>query len=203
MSDETLNPALWKPRSVDDTVAIYRDWAATYDADVLGSGYVTPQRLAVALAQFVEPTRAVLDFGCGTGLSGMALTEAGFSHVDGTDVTPEMLDIAQKRAVYRDTWLSGTDGLSIAQNAYDVICAAGVVSLGAAPPDMLRALLDVLPAQGHLAFSYNDPTLAEQSYQDALSQILDDGRATLLFREHGPHLPEKNMGSEVIILQKA
>ena len=41
--------------------------------------------------------------------------------------------------------------------SYQIIMATGVISLGAAPPDMLATLLDKLPTGGLLAFSYNDP----------------------------------------------
>ncbi len=54
MTNDTLDTKLWKPRSVDDTMALYRDWSATYDADVLASGYATPTRAATALAPLVD-----------------------------------------------------------------------------------------------------------------------------------------------------
>jgi len=202
MADDTLDTKLWKPRSVSDTIAIYRDWAKSYDADILGSGYATPSRIAGALGDVAPKDAKILDFGCGTGLSGQALRDAGFRRIDGTDITPEMLEIAVERGIYDTTWLSKPDSFDVAQNAYDVICAAGVVSLGAAPPTMLNTLLSVLPSQGILAFSYNDPTLADQSYTNALVEVIHNNTATVLLREHGPHLPEKNMGSDIIVLQK-
>jgi len=203
MTDKTSEPQLWTPRSVAETVALYRDWASTYDKDVLASGYVTPMRLAKAMAETADLTQPVLDFGCGTGLSGQAMRDVGFKSIDGTDITQEMLEIAQGRGIYRKTWLSEPDTLSVAQNEYQTICATGVVSLGAAPASLLAILLAVLPAGGHLGFSYNDPTLADQSYQTALDTLIENGDASLIFREHGPHLLEKNMGSDVIILRKS
>jgi hypothetical protein len=89
MTDKTFDPKLWTERSPDETRALYTDWAATYDADVTGAGYATPKRLAEALAAHVpDPTAPLLDFGCGTGLSGRALHAAGFTTLDGTDITP-------------------------------------------------------------------------------------------------------------------
>lgn len=203
MTDDSLDPKLWKPRTVADTVTLYRDWAATYDADVLGSGYVTPTRAASALAPYLSDGDAILDFGCGTGLSGKALRDAGLGPVDGTDITPEMLELARAKELYRRLWLSEPGHLDVAPGTYAAILAAGVVSLGAAPPDTLDLLLDALAPGGLLAFSYNDPTLADRSYTEKLDRLLAGGGARLLFREHGPHLPEKGMGSDVILLCKA
>lgn len=201
MSKDTLNTKLWKPRSVAETKAIYQEWAADYDADVMGSGYATPKRLAEALADLADPKTTLLDFGCGTGLSGQALRDAGFQTIDGTDITPEMLEKANDKGIYRKTWLSDPGALNFAQGEYAVIVAAGVVSLGAAPPETLEQLIAKILPGGFLAFSYNDPTLADQSYTDALGAILANGQAEVVHRAHGPHLPDKGMGSDVIILR--
>jgi predicted TPR repeat methyltransferase len=201
MSDP-LDTKLWKPRSVAETQAIYRDWAATYDADVLASGYATPTRAATALAPLIGPDAPVLDFGCGTGLSGQALRAAGFATIDGTDISPEMLALARSKGIYRSLWLGVPGALNVDTGRYAAILAAGVVSLGAAPPDTLDLLIGALGSGGHLAFSYNDPTLADQSFTERLDGLLAAGAVALVFRAHGPHLPEKGMGSDVIILRK-
>ncbi len=202
MTKDTLDAELWKPRSVAETVAIYRDWSATYDEDVLSSGYVTPTRAATALAPVVDLAAPVLDFGCGTGLSGLALRDAGFATIDGTDITPEMLERARAKDIYRRLWPSTDGDIGAKSGVYKTILAAGVISLGAAPPETLRWLLELLPTGGHLAFSYNDPTLEDAAYVAALDAAVAEGHS-VVFRDHGPHLPEKGMGSDVIILRKA
>ena len=202
MTEDTLHAKLWKPRSVEETLALYRDWSLTYDEDVLSSGYVTPTRAAIALAPLVDLTAPILDFGCGTGLSGLALRDAGFTAIDGTDITPEMLELARAKGIYRALWQSTADDIGVKSGRYATILAAGVVSLGAAPPETLRRLLDVLPSSGHLAFSYNDPTLEDPAYTAELDAIVSEGHG-VMFREHGPHLPENGMGSDVILLRKA
>ena len=203
MVDQTKQEKLWTHRSVEETKEIYADWAESYETDVTRMNYATPARLAAALAQFSGDLSApVLDFGCGTGLSGVALSEAGFSCIDGTDISAEMLTQAHGKNVYRDVW-EGTPGeVRAAPGDYAAITATGVVSLGAAPPEMLGTLLDALKAGGLLAFSYNDPTLADAEYMSALEQIISTGQAEQLFRQHGPHLSEKVTGSDVIVLRR-
>lgn len=203
MTEKTvLKPQLWTPRPVEETIAVYAEWAATYDAEVTSRGYHTPARIAAALTDLVPTDTAILDFGCGTGLSGIALQQAGFSNVDGTDVTPQMLVKAQALNLYRKLWHSTPGTLDFDHGAYPVIMAVGVISLGAAPASMLAPLVDKLDAGGLLIMSYNDPTLADQTYADALTAEVAANKAKVTFREHGPHLDDVNMGSDVIALRR-
>lgn len=203
MADQSDSKNLWTPRSVAETQKIYADWADTYEDDVTRMAYATPARLATALAaQTTDFSAPVLDYGCGTGLSGVALRDAGFQFIDGTDISPEMLVHARDKDIYRTLTLGDPDVIGITKGKYSTIVATGVISLGAAPPDMLNILLDILPKDGTLAFSYNDPTLADASYVDALNAVVADKIAAITFREHGPHLNEKVTGSDVIILRR-
>ncbi|MEM1302840.1 MAG: methyltransferase domain-containing protein [Pseudomonadota bacterium] len=200
---DTWTKDLWVEHTVEETQSIYRDWAATYDADVLNSGYVTPQRIAAALADTTVPKdAAILDFGCGTGLAGLALAEAGFQTVDGTDISPEMLDQAHQRDVYRDLVLGKAGTIAFETGAHQAVVAAGVVSAGAAPPATLALLVHHLTTGGRLALSFNDPSLKMGTYDVELDRLVANGLVEVQFREHGPHLPEKGMGSDVIVLRR-
>lgn len=201
MADQPIFSApLWTHRTPDETRALYREWADRYDADMAETGYVTPHRLARALAGLmVDQTAPILDFGCGTGLSGRALAESGFTAIDGSDLTEEMLARARQTGLYRH--LALTEPGDAPAPGYAAIAATGVVSLGAAPPETLALLLAALPSGGLLAFSYNDPTLGDAAYSAALDNALSG--ADLLFAEHGPHLLGREMGSTVYILRKS
>ena len=65
---DVLGPSLWTPRPVNETIAVYADWADNYDAEITSRGYRTPDRLAAALSKFVPADTPILDFGCGTGI---------------------------------------------------------------------------------------------------------------------------------------
>lgn len=199
---DVLRPSLWTPRPVAETIAVYADWADNYDADVSARGYRTPDRLAAALADHMDHDHQILDFGCGTGIGGAALRRAGFDRIDGTDVTSQMLEKATARGIYRKTWLSTPDALGFATGAYPIIVAVGVISLGAAPPETLAPLIAKLDPGGILALSFNDPTLNDQTYTDALAAEVSQGHIAVIFREHGPHLDDVGMGSDVIILRR-
>ncbi|WP_438956864.1 class I SAM-dependent DNA methyltransferase [Cognatiyoonia sp.] len=198
---DVLKPQLWTPRPVAETIAVYADWAETYDAEVEKRGYRTPERLSKALADVIDLSTTVLDFGCGTGLSGIALKDAGFQTLHGTDVTSEMLEKATAIGLYEKTWVSTPEDPAFGKGAYKAIAAIGVVSLGAAPPETLAMLVGKLNTGNILAMSYNEPTLRDVSYIKALDDEVASGHVEVIFRENGPHLEDVGMTSDVIILR--
>ena len=202
--DPDPKDGLWTQHSVEDTQKIYADWAESYDSDVAAWGYATPARIALALRRSgANVEKPVLDYGCGTGLSGMALKAVGFDVIDGTDVSPEMLTKAEARGVYRQVWRGEPGSLGYIKPAdYPIISACGVVSLGAAPPETLDMLVAALGAGGLLALSYNDATLADRTYTDRLDIACLAPDIELVFEEHGPHLPAKGMNSTVYVLKR-
>lgn len=202
MADTPMKPELWSERSVEDTLAVYSDWAETYDTDVSARGYHTPARLAEALMDVCAPETRILDYGCGTGLSGIALKRQGFTAIDGTDISPEMLAQAKAKSVYRSLWRSNPGEAPENAEDYGALVAAGVVSLGAAPPETLDLLASALSPGALLALSFNDPTLEDGRYDARLAAQVDQGRLELLFRAHGPHLDDMKMGSDVIVLKR-
>jgi hypothetical protein len=113
-----------------------------------------------------------------------------------------MLEKATARDIYRKTWASTPTDVGFAKGSYPVIVAVGVISLGAAPPETLAPLVDQMPQGGLLALSFNDPTLGDDRYADALDEVRAAGLVEVIFREHGPHLDDVNMGSDVIILRR-
>ncbi|MDG1168131.1 MAG: class I SAM-dependent methyltransferase [Sulfitobacter sp.] len=194
---------VYAARGVDETRQIYDAWAASYEAEVAENGYATPGRCAVALAGVTKDmTAPVLDFGCGTGLSGLALKLAGFTAIDGVDLSAQMLAQAEKKNVYRKTQV--VDGAyEVPHASYQTIAAIGVIGSGAAPISMLDRLMRALGSGGRLVFSFNDHTLADPIHEARINEWTDCGAARLLIRQRGDHLPKINMKSNIYILEKA
>ena len=189
--------------TVDDTKNLYRDWAESYDHELRENGYATPRRCAEALAAHVDDrTAPILDIGCGTGLSGEALKDAGFTVVDGTDFSAEMLAAADKKRVYR-ALLQGdlNNPLPVEPGAYAHATGVGVFSPGHAPASAIVDTINILPSGGCLSFSLNDHALQEPEFKAVLNELLDCGVARLLFQEHGEHLPGIDLKSSVYVLQ--
>lgn len=194
---------LWVPRPANETLDIYAEWAMTYDADLTAAGYESPRRVAEAIRKFSTPDTTILDFGCGTGLSGLALQAVGFKHIDGVEISPEMLALAKQRDAYNSVWQGKLGEITdVKRGQYQVIIAAGVISLGAAPPETLNLIIDHLDKGGMAGFSFNDPTVEDGSYDAILNSEILDRRVKVIFRENGPHLSERNMGSDIIVLKR-
>jgi predicted TPR repeat methyltransferase len=143
----------------------------------------------------------LLDFGCGTGLAGKAFHDAGFTVVDGVDLSSEMIEQARSKDIYRN--LTRIEPDAPVPGGYSLIAAVGVIGAGAAPLSTLNLLLNALPSGGLLVFSFNDLTLADPQSAGCLNEWLDCGAARLLVAENGPHLPEKDMQSTVYVVEKA
>jgi predicted TPR repeat methyltransferase len=197
-----LNKA-YEARDADSTRALYDDWAKSYEAEVGEQGYATPGRCAAALkAHVTDLASQVLDFGCGTGLSGLALRLAGFECIDGVDLSQEMLEQARSKGVYRH--LDRIEaGASLPRSGYAAIAAIGVIGAGAAPISAFHILMRALPKGGKLVFSFNDHALEDRANIGGLAEWTDCGAARLLFKEHGDHLPGINLKSKVYVLEKA
>ncbi|MEO1200265.1 MAG: methyltransferase domain-containing protein [Pseudomonadota bacterium] len=186
------------------TDAFYSDWAETYDAELVASGYATPGRCAAALkAHAPDLDIKVLDIGCGTGLSGSALHEAGFTNLSGSDVNPDMLARAERRGVYRTVWQADPEApFPFDTGTYDAITAIGVIGRGAAPISVLEGALSKLAPGGLCVFSFNDHTLEDPSFEAAVTAESDAGRFAIGFKEHGPHIPAKGLEATVYVLKR-
>lgn len=195
----------YKVENAEETQAFYADWAASYDVEVAENGYVTPRRCAQALADVLaEKSAPVLDFGCGTGLSGLALKEAGFQIIDGSDVSENMLKQAHSRTnLYRNlTRVTVEDPLPFDAGQYHAIAAMGVLATNHAPATLIDDILLMLSSDGVFVFSLNDHTLENPEYEARIAENIDTGQARILFKEYGDHLPGIDMKSVVYILQK-
>lgn len=183
--------------TTEETRALYDGWAESYDAEVAENGYATPARCAEALARHAPLVEPVLDIGCGTGLSGIALRARGFGAVDGADPSPEMLARAEATGAYRSLRVSDPDD-PFEPGAYRIVTAVGVIGAGAAPVTVFDAAWEALPQGGLLCLSLNDHALAVPEFPGRI----EARRSHVLFEEYGPHLPGIDLRSRVYVLRK-
>lgn len=205
MSDEEdFFDAIYELENLDETAAHYAKFAEAYDEAMAENGYLTPKRCADALiGAGADPTFPVLDLGCGSGLSGMALKAVGFETLDGTDFSTEMLERAAEKGIYRDLWqgdLSVPDPSR--EGSYHAINAAGVINPAHAPPVSIDNAIAMLKPGGLFAFSLNDHAIAAREFEGRVHMMLDAGWTELLHREYGEHMPGKDLRAWVYVLRK-
>lgn len=200
---KTFLDKTYKISGADAVRELYDDWADSYDAEVSENGYATPARLAHALSRFVDDsTQPILDYGCGTGLSGAALADQGFTTIDGMDPSPGMLEQCRKRGLYRALIaLDLSKPLPIAQGEYKVIMAIGVISTGAGPASLMDVLIERLPKGGLFGLSLNDHALADPDYLAGVQRLKDAGHV-LLAEEYGTHLPGIGLKSMIYLFER-
>lgn len=144
--DELLARA-YAVQTPGDSLALYKDWADTYDEHLeQGLNYLSPTAVAAVFAEYVDDKGAhVLDVGCGTGLTGVAAASHGYSVLDGIDISPEMLGEAGKKKLYRALIEADLTGpLEIADETYDAAISSGTFThahVGAGAFDELFRIL--------------------------------------------------------------
>lgn len=195
--------AVYGDQARTDIMGFYADWADTYETEIADNQYQTPERAARLLAEAgIAKDARILDYGCGTGLSGAALHQAGFSNLTGTDPSAEMLELAKPKGIYSRVWQTDLEApLPIAPGVYDVIAAIGVVSPGAAPAELLTTLVDLLDPGAHLLWTFNEHGLEDPAYTAARDAVLARPSVYRVAEEHGPHLVARNLSSTVYLIR--
>lgn len=164
--------AAYALKTPEDSRKLYADWAETYDADFAeASDYVLPQRVA---EHFVGAggTGPVLDVGAGTGLCGQVLHALDVAPIDGTDISPEMLAVAQKKRVYSSLFAADvTARMPVDDGYYSGVVSSGTFTNGHVGPEALDELLRVTCSGGLLALSINRVHFEDCGFGRKLEQL--------------------------------
>jgi SAM-dependent methyltransferase len=95
----------------------YGEWVATYEDTV-------EDAMDIALLDELREVTwsgEVADLGCGTGRTGTWMRAHGIEEIDGVDLTPEMLEVARERGVYRSLVEADVAATGLPSDAYDLV----------------------------------------------------------------------------------
>jgi predicted TPR repeat methyltransferase len=105
---------------------LFDQFSADYDERMIGQlGYGAPQilrHLAELTGLSYRAPFAILDFGCGTGLGGLAFGDLA-SRLDGIDLSPAMVEKAKARDLYDDVRVGDIE-VPQGDRTYDLVLAA-------------------------------------------------------------------------------
>lgn len=191
--------------TAEQTLEHYKDWAATYDQEVgVENAYAQPLRVANALLdRGLGKNADILDAGCGSGLSGEALKNAGFKNIDGCDFSPEMLKQARGKDCYRKLWQADlNEGQpQIANHSYDAVTAVGIFSFGHLNADACDDLIRILKPGGLLVIALNEQYWDKGDLAPKLDSLIKNGQLEMISKEYGDHLPGHKVNGWVIVTQ--
>ena len=176
-SDELLRRA-YAVETQEDALNLYRDWADTYDAHLEdGLNYLSPQIMGQVISEYVtEVSCKVLDIGCGTGLMGVALRHHGFQHFDGLDLSPEMIEQARAKGVYRGFIKADlTKPLPIEGETYDAAVSTGTFTHAHVGAEALDEIFRILKPGAICACAINADVWIENGFGRKIRSLTRNG----------------------------
>jgi predicted TPR repeat methyltransferase len=180
-----------RARAPDDYVRnTFDGFAAQFDQRLIGTfEYRVPEAIAAALAEvrrFAPASADVLDLGCGTGLSGVALRSLARS-LTGVDLAPKMLEQARVRGCYDALAQADLLGWMRAQPAagFDVIVAADVLVYFGALDEFFAETARLARPGALLAFSIEACEGADWRLQESGRYAQSGEYIRRLASEHG------------------
>ena len=172
MAEKNLDGA-YSLKTPEDSVALYRDWANTYDSEFVTShGYVVPARVA-EIFRAEDGRGPVLDIGAGTGLVAEAL---GDIEIDGIDISAEMLEAAGAKGLYQNRIVADlTQPLEIADASYSGFVSAGTFTHGHVGPSCLDELMRIAAKNALFVLAVNEHVFDGAGFGSAFARHVADG----------------------------
>ena len=165
---------------------LYDTWADGYDSALESWGYPAPRRAAEVLASSgVDRSARVLDVGCGTGMSGAALSAHGIGidgGVVGTDISQTSLDIAQGKGFYSSTVMANLEEpLPFDAASFHAAVSVGVLSYVENFDVLFKDLCRVLRPGGLFVATHRDNLWDEdfRGCQTAAAALVEAGAWTI------------------------
>ena len=193
----------------DKLMEFYAAWAENYDTDLIDAyGYMAPTDAVAGLMTLGLPADArILDAGCGTGQAGALMAAAGFTNLDGADLSPEMREVAARLGVYQSLYhldMTADYAPQIAPHdaPYDAVICVGVFGYG--PPHVgdLPRIMDAARPGAPVLVTVNGKGWEKMGWDDSLMPVLDAAGVTLAARTRIRHMVKEGVHAELLELRR-
>ena len=165
------------------TQPLYDEWSLTYEQDLVGNLGYTGHLIAAKALAGVAPDKAasIIDIGCGTGLVGQELKALGYTRIDGIDISEEMLNVAQTKAIYNKL-VSGDlmKTTVIEAGAYQAAVCAGSFAPGHLGPECYPEIIRMVQPGSPIVIFMNGAHFVEDGYQAYIDRLAQSGVWTLI-----------------------
>ena len=172
--DKKKNPSWLSEGSTDSKeVADYYDsWATKYDEDLREWDYKAPNYAAELLRQYASQNHAILDAGCGTGLTGKALKRAGFDDITGIDLSSTSLNIAEQLNIYKSLLVHDIQRpLPFTENSFDALICIGVLTYIENTRSLFKEFCRVVRTGGYIVFSQRSDLFDDRRFHDIIASL--------------------------------
>ncbi len=149
---------------------LFDRWASTYDHDLVEDlGYVADVEACRVFTSLVEDRQArILDAGCGTGLVGRRLRQAGYTDVHGSDYSAKMLDQARATGAYQSLEQHDLTLPVEAEPLYDAAITVGVFAFSVPSVEHLVNITHGLKLGGTAVITVNGKAWREVDWESRL-----------------------------------
>lgn len=204
------NPFLTRAYAVgnaNECKALYDEWAETYNKDLTdpSQDYVAPTLAAQAvLAAGGRVDGSVLDAGCGTGLCGIALSQAGAKKIDGIDLSPGMLKVAEQTGVYQSLKPGDlSKRIDRPSAAYDVVICVGTLTHGhVGPAPALKEFVRITVKRGVIVATVLDDIWSSGGYKAEVEKLKNEGLVEVTSTEKMEYRRGAGVEARMVVLKK-
>ena len=165
---------VFEAKSPQEMAARYDEWAGSYEDDLGDHG--GPKEAADSVLRYVPKTGRILDAGCGTGLVGQLLSERGFVHVEGFDMSKGMLEHAAAKKCYAELHLGVLgEPLAFPTGSFDGIVSVGVFVRAHAPSRSFHELARITKPGGHIVFTLRPEFYLATDFKETIAELSAKG----------------------------
>ena len=189
--------------TTEELMGIYGNWAQGYETQLLDEwGYTSPQTAVKLLASAMQLDEVhVLDAGCGTGLVGLALSEAGVAYLTGIDYSPGMLAEARQKGVYQGLdCMDMNQPLAISAGVYDAVTCIGTFTSTHVAPEALFELIRVTRSGGAVVFTVRDDYWAATGFANLVADLHTSGRVVIEQIRLEPYIHSEGSKCRFVVL---
>ena len=147
-------------------------------------------------------------------MAGALLAAAGYTSVDGADLSPELCDVAARLGVYRNLYrldmtadyapqIGAAIGTELAPAPpYDAVICVGVFGYG--PPHVgdLPRIMDAARPGAPVLVTVNGKGWEKMGWDDSLMPVLDAAGVTLAARSRIRHMVAEGVHAELLELRR-
>ena len=150
---------------------LFDNWASTYDHDLVDDlGYVADAEACRQFVSLITDRQArILDAGCGTGLVGRRLKQAGYNNINGNDYSLKMLDEARATGAYQSLQQHDLTLPVEVDQPYDAAIAVGVFAFSVPSAEHIVNITHSLKVGGIAILTVNGKAWKEVDWESKLN----------------------------------